>query len=70
MMYMFAALQRIAEQRGEGLLPELAARLREMPRRGDGPDHHRKDARHHKDEQDAATSKERREQKRTASPTR
>jgi hypothetical protein len=42
MIYMFAALQRIAEQRGDGLIPELAARLREMPRLGDDqPDPYR-----------------------------
>jgi hypothetical protein len=35
MIYMLAALQRFAEQRGDGLLPELADRLREMPRLGD-----------------------------------
>jgi hypothetical protein len=60
MMYMFAALQRIAEQRGDGLLPELAARLREMPRPGDNPDHHRRGARDHKVEQHAGTSEKRR----------
>jgi len=64
MMYMFAALQRIAEQRGDGLLPELAARLREMPRPGDNPDHHRRGARDHKVEQHAGTSEKRRDQKR------
>jgi hypothetical protein len=36
MIYMFAALQRFAEQRGDGLLPELADRLRKMPRLCDG----------------------------------
>jgi hypothetical protein len=36
MIYMFAALQRFAEQRGDGLLPELADRLRKTPHRGDG----------------------------------
>jgi hypothetical protein len=35
MIYMFAALQRLAEQRGDGLLPELADRLRKTPRLGD-----------------------------------
>jgi hypothetical protein len=35
MIYMLAALQRFAEQRGDGLLPELADRVREMPRPGD-----------------------------------
>jgi hypothetical protein len=34
MIYMFAALQRLAEQRGDGLLPELADRLQKMPRGG------------------------------------
>jgi hypothetical protein len=36
MFYMFAALQRVAAQRRDGLLPELADRLRKMPRLGDG----------------------------------
>jgi hypothetical protein len=31
MFNMFAALQQLAEQRGDGLLPELADRLRKMP---------------------------------------
>ena len=32
---MLAALQRFAEQRGDGLLPELADRLRKVERLGD-----------------------------------
>ena len=36
MIQMFAALQRVAEQRGDGLLPELADLLRKMPRLTDG----------------------------------
>jgi hypothetical protein len=65
MIYMFAALQRLAEQRGDGLLPELADRLRKMPRLGDvhltaidG------DAGDHRGEKDVDKQKERRKQKR------
>jgi hypothetical protein len=36
MIYLLAALQRFAEQRGDGLLPELADRLREMRGLSDG----------------------------------
>ena len=36
MIHMFAALQRFAEQRGDGLLPELADLLRKMPPLADG----------------------------------
>ena len=32
MIYMFAALQRLAKDRGDGLLPELAARLEQAVR--------------------------------------
>ena len=62
---MFAAWQRLAEQRGDGLLPELADRLRKMPRPGggrlitiDG------DAGDHRGEKDIDKSKERGKQKR------
>jgi hypothetical protein len=63
MIYMLAALQRFAEQRGDGLLPELADRLRKMPRGGhlitiDG------DAGDRSGEKDVDRSKERRKQKR------
>ena len=65
MLYMFAALQRFAEQRGDGLLPELADRLRKVPHLGDGGltaiDG---DADDHRGEKDADKSKERRKQKR------
>jgi hypothetical protein len=65
MIYMLAALQRFAELRGDGLLPELADRLREMPRLGD-----RRltamggDADEQRGEEDVAKSEERPEQKR------
>jgi hypothetical protein len=36
MIYLLGALQRFAEQRGDGLLPELADRLREMRGLSDG----------------------------------
>ena len=36
MIYLLAALPRFAEQRGDGLLPELADRLREMRGLSDG----------------------------------
>ncbi len=36
MIHMLATLQRLAEQCGDGLLPELADRLRVAPRLGDG----------------------------------
>jgi hypothetical protein len=36
MIDLLAALQRFAEQRGDGLLPELADRLREMRGLSDG----------------------------------
>jgi hypothetical protein len=36
MIYLLAALQRFAEQRGDELLPELADRLREMRGLSDG----------------------------------
>jgi hypothetical protein len=36
MIYMLAALQRFAEQRGDGLLPELADRLQKTPHLGHG----------------------------------
>jgi hypothetical protein len=66
MIYMFAALQRIAEQRGDGLRPELAARLREMSRPGDGqPTIIDGSARDHKGEENADTSEERLKQKRS-----
>ena len=65
MIYMFAALQRFAEQRGDGLLPELADRLRKMPRLSDG---HLitidGDAGDHSGEKDIDKSKEPRKQKR------
>jgi hypothetical protein len=63
MIYMLAALQRFAEQRGDGLLPELADRLREMPRPGD-----RRlnggDADEQRGEENVEKSEERPEQKR------
>ena len=65
MIYMFAALHRIAEQRGDGLLPELAEGLRKMPRLGD--DHLiviDGDAGAHRGEKDVDRSKGRRKQKR------
>ena len=65
MIYMFAALQRLAEQRGDGLLPELADRLRKTPRLGDG---HLttidRDAGDHRGEKDVDKAKEHRKQKR------
>ena len=65
MIYMLAALQRFAEQRGDGLLPELADGLRKMQRLGDG---HLitidGDAGDHRGEKDVDKSKERRKQKR------
>jgi hypothetical protein len=65
MIYMFAALQRLAEQRGDGLLPELADRLRTMPRLGGG---HLTaidgDAGDQRGEKDVDKAKERRKQKR------
>jgi hypothetical protein len=63
MIYMFAALQRLAEQRGDGLLPELADR--KMPRLSDG---HLTaidgDAGDPRGEKDVDKAKERRKQKR------
>jgi hypothetical protein len=65
MIYMLAALQRFAEQRGDGLLPELADRLRVVPRLGDGGlttiDGDAEDQRSEKGDD---KSEERREQKR------
>lgn len=65
MIYMFAALHRIGEQRGDGLLPELAERLRKTQRLGDehlividG------DAGAHTGDKDVDTAKGRRKQKR------
>ncbi len=65
MLTMLAALQRFAEQRGDGLLPELAARLPEMPRLGDGRlTTIEGDAGDQKGKTDVDKSEERRKQKR------
>jgi hypothetical protein len=65
MIHMFAALQRFAEQRGDGLLPELADLLRKAPRLADG---HLTaidgDAGDHRGEKNADKSKERPKQRR------
>jgi hypothetical protein len=37
MIYALLKLHGLAQQRGDGLLPELAEGLRKMPGRGDGP---------------------------------
>jgi hypothetical protein len=37
MIYALLKLHGLAQQRGEGLLPELVEGLRKMPGRGDGP---------------------------------